>query len=57
MVTVQFTQPEYTVGEAVGTLVLTVDKTGENVTPLQVTVTVLLMNATGKETLLNLMYK
>ena len=48
MVTVQFTQAEYTVGEADGMLVLTVDKRGENITPLQVTITVNSMSATGK---------
>ena len=36
MVIVQFTQPEYIVGEADGMLVLTVDKRGaNNITPLQ----------------------
>ena len=49
MVTVQFTQPENTVGEADGMLVLTVDKRGENTIPLQVTITVNSMSATGKE--------
>ena len=48
VVTVQFTQPEYTVGEADGMLVLTVDKRGENNIPLQVTITVNATSATGK---------
>ena len=49
MVTVQFTQPENTVGEADGVFVLTIDKRGENSIPLQVTITVNSMSATGKE--------
>ena len=40
MVTVQFTQPEYTVRETDGMFVLTVNKTGWNSIPLQVTITV-----------------
>ena len=49
MVTVQFTQAEYTVCEGDGMLVLTVDKRGENNIPLQVTITVISMSATGKK--------
>ena len=51
MVIVQFTQPEYIVGEADGMLVLTVDKRGaNNITPLQVSITVSSMGATRKGT-------
>ena len=48
VVTVQFTQPEYTVSEADRILILTVDKRGTNFIPLQVTITVNSMSATGK---------
>ena len=47
-VTIQFDEGEYTVREDVGIFVVTVTKTGESEIPLEVTIDLIPIQATGK---------